>query len=142
MVMVHKIIVGESFGYDELGCEVLQMVMKDEHNMDVTVERTRKRAELLEKVKIGDYSVVLVGCCMDGEYGSQSGLDVVKELRKLNKKLPIYFVAEGCFRSVQPFYGDLKSMALEAGANKYFTRLTDWDTTIPAAIATHLVNPK
>lgn len=138
--MVPKVIVGESYLHGkEKDHEFLDPTMKEKYDMNVVMEHTGNRRELLEKVKRGGYSAVLISCCMGYyEWGEQKGLDVVRELRKLDNTLPVGFMSEICCSR----QSDIKSLALEAGATDYFIRLSDWFDKIPAAIARYLGSPK
>ena len=130
--MTHKVIIGEEVGYEQEGAELLEIILKEDCGIkDAVVEHTTDQNDLIERIKRGGYSVVLVGCCMGGVYGDQEGLNVVREMRKINSQLPIYLVNDGCGTY-------LKSQALEAGATGFFTRLMDLTDTIPETIKKHL----
>lgn len=62
----------------------------DFHNRLVDVRETNSSEEVIEEGLKGDYSIMIIGYNLEGEY---NGLQAIEKIREKNKKVSIYFVS-------------------------------------------------
>jgi two-component system, NarL family, invasion response regulator UvrY len=92
-----------------------------EHFDDVTIDVTSQGYELLSKVSNNDYDIVL----LDISLPDINGLEVLKEIRKRNRKLPVLIL------SMYP-EENYAARALKGGAQGYLTKASASDELILA----------
>lgn len=98
------------------------------YSPSVEVETTSNGQDFLRRARNGDYTVIYVGCCFDGDYGSGSGLSFVRAIRQIDQKTPVYLLS-------MPVCPIGESEAMEAGATGYVPHL-DFDK-FKDTLATH-----
>jgi len=106
--MVKKVIVADDDPMlRELLMDFLGVAFQKE-GIEVEFDEASNGKELVEKVREGDYALVLT----DNEMPGGNGLNAIREIRGYNEIVPIYMLSGS----------DVSEEALKAGATGYFAK--------------------